>query len=51
MTCLHKVPSDFSLPKVTCSWHTGFIMPSELEFWIKWVAYIMHFVYSVLVNM
>jgi hypothetical protein len=32
MTCLHKVPSDFNLPKVTCSWHAEFTMASDLEF-------------------
>jgi hypothetical protein len=31
MTCLHKVPSDFNLPKVTCSQHTEFIVPTDLE--------------------
>jgi hypothetical protein len=33
MTCLHKVPSDFNLPKVTYSQHKEFIVSSILKFY------------------
>lgn len=35
MTCLHKVPSDFNLPKVMCLQHTEFIVPSDLELYCQ----------------
>jgi hypothetical protein len=35
MTCLHKVPSDFNLPKVMCSHHPEFIVPSDLELYCR----------------
>jgi len=32
MTCLHKVPSDFNLPKVMYSLFREFIVSSDLDF-------------------